>query len=396
MRVNNISFAVLLFIFCFQISFADESVDSIIEADSYLKEIKKQLQNEKNDLKSLAGTKKEIAAKMYEIESTLELQEDAFKAIAAKAKSSSEALNKLQKRLNELENELKILKNGVKDSNIYLLDNIEYVNMKLLLFSKHRNSTVKNLELIELLNTGLISDIKKISEKTEALKIMRDEQEVKTDDLHKLLVLKKRLAKEYQNEKLKLEQMVKIIKEDEDSKKEYINILNRKRRQFEKKLNSITAAKEDNSKNDTTPDSSVKGSFESMKGKFKWPAEGELIEKFGPKTVKGFSGTVVNKGIKIRPNKDGTINTIYGGVVKHKDIIRGFGNILIIQHDKTYYTLYANMDKIHVNTGDKVTAGQKIGTIDVDLVPIPSYLYFEIRKRNTALNPSDWLESRRR
>lgn len=170
-----------------------------------------------------------------------------------------------------------------------------------------------------------------------------------------------------------------------------MRLLKEKQEEFENKLDRIRKKIEREKEKEEEKKADSSG-FASLKGKLDWPVRGTVIEHFGPKKVKGFKGTIQNKGIKIRPGKSGEIRTVYGGTVKYVDTIRGFGNLVIVRHPDSYFTLYANMDRVNVTVGQELAKGQAIGTVGVDLGGVESYLYFEIRRHNVAVNPAEWLK----
>jgi septal ring factor EnvC (AmiA/AmiB activator) len=239
--------------------------------------------------------------------------------------------------------------------------------------------------------------VEEISEKADRLEAIKEEKSSKSRDIEHMIRIKQNLSSEYDVEKQKLDQLLAVMNQDEESKNEYIKILADKQKDFEKKLDRIRAQiQEEAKKNDNKKDSRDTGEFGMLKGKMDWPVEGVITEFFGPKKVEGFRGTIQNKGIKIEPSKLGDVRAVYGGTVKYKDAIRGFGNLVIISHTDSYFTLYANMDRVNVETGQQVVKEQVIGTVTVDRLPETPYLYFEIRKHNEALNPSEWLRPNRR
>lgn len=77
----------------------------------------------------------------------------------------------------------------------------------------------------------------------------------------------------------------------------------------------------------------------------------------------------------------------------HTDTAWGLGWFVIVEHYGGYYTLYANMDQIKVNQGQKVHTGEVLGTIDIDQSENTPYLYFEIRIHDKAVDPLNWLSS---
>lgn len=79
-----------------------------------------------------------------------------------------------------------------------------------------------------------------------------------------------------------------------------------------------------------------------------------------------------------------------GKVVYNGSGLRGYGNLVIIKHNKTFISAYAHNDKIVVREGQLVSKGQKIaemGNTDTNQVK----LYFEIRKFGKPVDPADYL-----
>ena len=65
--------------------------------------------------------------------------------------------------------------------------------------------------------------------------------------------------------------------------------------------------------------------------------------------------------------------------------------IVIIDHDGTYSTLYGHLESVYVSVGDYVSAGQAIGAIGSTGFSTGFHLHFEIRVNGTAVNPRDYL-----
>jgi len=402
---------IIIFLFLLGIAASAGAADlkqKIRETDEYIKDIKTQLEKEKQELDHIANTKKKLAAKLDNVQENIRLQETSIKNISAKNRLMKTEIQNLDKKLVSYTAEIKKLKKSISTSNIYLIDNADFVNIKLLLFSKHTQDTIKNMEIISKINVDILEKIKLMDKRKNELENIRKEKASKAADLKQLARVKSKLSKEYINEKKKYSQLIKVLGNDEESKKEYLNILSSKQKQFEKKLKSIQAQarkerlrrlREQRKKAAANRKNNVKTSFKDtgpgmgrFKRKLEWPLRGRIIERFGPKKVKGFKGTIQSKGIKIRPSITRAVRLVFDGTVIHKDRIRGFGNLIIVHHEGDYYTLYANMNKIYINKGQELKKGDKVGTVEVDSSPGTPYLYFEIRKHDTALNPVEWLK----
>lgn len=112
-----------------------------------------------------------------------------------------------------------------------------------------------------------------------------------------------------------------------------------------------------------------------------WPARGPIIG--------GFSS--LNKGINIAGDYgDPIFATAPGKVVYSGNGLRGYGNLIIIKHNKTFLTAYAHNSNVFVHNGDWVTSGQKIaamGNTGAQRV----MLHFEIRENGKPINPLIYL-----
>ena len=85
------------------------------------------------------------------------------------------------------------------------------------------------------------------------------------------------------------------------------------------------------------------------------------------------------------------VHAAANGKVIFANRLRGYGNLMIVDHGKKYYTLYAHTARFAKQLGDRVSADEVIafsGYEDRDAV------YFEIRQGGKPLDPADWLKPR--
>lgn len=132
-----------------------------------------------------------------------------------------------------------------------------------------------------------------------------------------------------------------------------------------------------------------------LKGKLPWPITGKIITRFGPEKHPKFKTVTINNGIEIAPSgKEKTIKAVHGGRVVFADYFQGYGNLIIIDHGLSYYTLYGHCSSFLVQKGDLVKPGQAIAVVgDSDSLK-GECLYFEIRHKARAVDPLQWLKRR--
>jgi len=131
------------------------------------------------------------------------------------------------------------------------------------------------------------------------------------------------------------------------------------------------------------------------KGKLPWPVSGKIITFFGLQRHPQFNTTTMNNGIEISPQKsDLIVNCLHPGKVVYTDYFQGYGNLIIIDHGMTYYSLYGHCSEFLVNKGDLVRAEQPIAVAGDSGSLSGVTLYLEIRYKTKPLNPLQWLKRR--
>ena len=151
----------------------------------------------------------------------------------------------------------------------------------------------------------------------------------------------------------------------------------------------LQKTKEENIKNNNLPDSSVEGKpFGTLKGKLRLPVLGTVTGRFGTKRT---DSEVTWEGIFISSKQGNSVKSIAGGAVVYSDWLRGFGNLVIVDHGKGFYTLYGNNESIWVSEGDQLKAGDQLGTVGNSGGHKESGVYFEVRRNSKPLNPMEWV-----
>jgi murein hydrolase activator len=131
------------------------------------------------------------------------------------------------------------------------------------------------------------------------------------------------------------------------------------------------------------------------RGRLAWPLEGRVITPFGVEKNPNFNTSVMNKGIEIAPAKDQSrILAVHPGKVVYADYFQGYGNLLIVDHGMTYYSLYGHCSEFLAAVGDMVGTGQPVAVAGDSGSLKGECLYFEIRYKTKALDPLQWLKRR--
>lgn len=127
--------------------------------------------------------------------------------------------------------------------------------------------------------------------------------------------------------------------------------------------------------------------FGRMRGRLKMPVSGTLTARYGMKRADGPSW----KGIFIRTSPGAPVHAVAGGRVVFADFLRGFGNLMIVDHGNQYMTIYGNAQSLLKRVGDNVASGDVLAGAGNTGENAETGLYFEIRHNGRALNPLDWI-----
>ncbi len=143
----------------------------------------------------------------------------------------------------------------------------------------------------------------------------------------------------------------------------------------------------------TVPDPTiVGGAFAALKGRLPYPVRGQIGNRFGMQRPEGGAPW---KGVFFRAPEGAEVRTVAAGEIAYADWMRGFGNLLIVDHGDGFLSVYGNNQALIKRLGDTVEAGEVIATAGASGGNLESGLYFELRHQGRAFDPLSWLRSPR-
>lgn len=122
----------------------------------------------------------------------------------------------------------------------------------------------------------------------------------------------------------------------------------------------------------------------------KYPVDGKLVAHFGEQRSLENSKMGKWKGVVFSVAEEKPVKAIKPGKVVFSDYLRGYGNLIIIDHGKGYFSVYGNNSSLEKDIGDKVAEGDivsRVGSKNSDL----TVLYFELRHNGKPIDPAQWL-----
>jgi murein DD-endopeptidase MepM/ murein hydrolase activator NlpD len=122
-------------------------------------------------------------------------------------------------------------------------------------------------------------------------------------------------------------------------------------------------------------------------GELTWPVHGRIVSRFGAQN------RTEQNGILISAENAAPVRAAADGKVGYVGSIKGYGNVVLIEHAERLVTVYAHLDRPSVEKGALVKKGQAIGTVGNSGRAGPADLYFEVRSRSKPVDPLPLLEN---
>ena len=386
----------------------DNYNNKIIEQKDNLNQIQKQIKTLKNDLTNKENDKNLTANKISESTEKINSLQQKLQELNAKYQQKSKQLNKLQNNIKILD---KTLKNNQK-----LLSNLlywKYLNIQqtnIVTFEKSNNlQNFKNsyyLQQIIQSQNNLLNATQKdlitrqnlavnLSNEQQNLEKIRQTQNSYKEELQQQKLSHQRRFDELDKQVNLQKQKIQTLKEDEKNLTKLVEKLTKiaeeqkRQRELAKAKAKAKAQKEklekEQQKNNkkTLPNDDKNIVINNVTNNAKnliLPVAGKVITSFGQKKSDG----IISNGVTISAKIGDNVKAIADGKIVFADEMRGFGNLLVIDHQNSYMTVYAHNDEILVSLNQTVQAQQNIGKVGESGV-----VYFELRKQGKAVNPRE-------
>ena len=166
------------------------------------------------------------------------------------------------------------------------------------------------------------------------------------------------------------------------SEEERLADLNQSRDEAERVLRNIQAEMAKLAEPTPTPH------IVSTQGDLPWPVQGSISSNFNHRDGVHYNGIV------IQASAGTPVTAVHTGRVVFADWMRGFGNLLIIDHGDQIMTLHAHLQQFSVRPGQQVNRGDEIGRVGDSGGQTRAALYFEVHRGGEPINPQRWIARR--
>ncbi|MDR1472454.1 MAG: peptidoglycan DD-metalloendopeptidase family protein [Synergistaceae bacterium] len=126
-------------------------------------------------------------------------------------------------------------------------------------------------------------------------------------------------------------------------------------------------------------------------GKLAWPLRGDITSNYGSRVHPVFKTKTTHTGIDIDGNRGDPVRAAADGEVLYTGWLRGYGQVIILDHGGDLTTVYAHLSGIDTVENAKIKAGDRIGRVGSTGVATGNHLHFEVRVNGNTVNPMSYL-----
>ncbi|MCK4575344.1 peptidoglycan DD-metalloendopeptidase family protein [candidate division WOR-3 bacterium] len=388
--MKKISMLFIIFIILLSVLFADEFSDKIAEEEIKLQALRERMKEAAQKTDELKKSEKNILGIILRMNDELSLTQRLLKSLKNKEKIISEEIDKTEKIIQVLEDRRKerskILNKRIRA--VYKKGKMH--TFEILLTSRTFIDAIKRFEYL----TIIAQQDKKIF--NELVDLKKDLEEKKKflrtnlDEIKKINIEAEKETEFLSNKKKDKQGMLESVKAERAKQEQLTRELKASARKITSLIDKLERERKEREK--------IEGAtnyFENVVGKIKFPVKGKLISTFGNQVNPKYGTTVKNNGIDLKAPRGAPVHSIAKGKIVYNDRFLGYGNVILIDHGKGYYSLYAHLQDVNVSLKEIVEKDQVVGTVgDTGSLEGPK-LHFEIRKNGKPIDPLPFLKENR-
>lgn len=378
-----------------------QSAENLRKQNLQLGKIKQEITRLEKELQNKSRTERESLQTLENLNRQNLLLNNLINNLLAEENEKEIAIGQIQMRIDSIENRIKNLKESYARYVVWVYKNRGLSMWRFVFNAESFNQAVQRYKYLQYVsdeNAKALGQLKTSREQLNELRLrLVDEKETKQNLVNQKMTEQESLK---QKEKEKKE-LLAVLKKDKKSiaaeisskRRAEIVIKNliaklieaereRKAKAHENKMNM--------KKNVQDFDYSGFQNFGQLKGRLSWPIrEGRVVRDFGENKNEKLNTVTLNYGIDIAVRGKESVRAVAEGIVSAIDWIPGYGSVVIITHRDEYRTVYGHVANISVKEGERIKAGNPIGSVNESLEG--NILHFEIWSERNYQNPDVWL-----
>ena len=361
-----------------------------------LKDIRDRIEALQKQLSESEGSKAEVADALKDSERAVSETSRKLYQLSGQRREVNGALSRLQLRTRIVESDI-----ADEQATLSRLLYQQYVGgqsdaIKLVLNGEDPNEIARQLHYLSYVSRARAGLLANLRENLATLEKLTNESRRKSSELHALQNEETSQMRRLEKEKAERQRVYVKVSDDIDKSRKQLSTLKRDEERLSQLIERLAreAARKSRKAGKRTTNQALpnadagSGSFRQLKGRLRLPVIGELMNRFGgQRKDSGLSW----KGLFISAKPGREVKAVAGGRVVYADWLRGFGNLLILDHGDGYMSLYGNNESLLKQVGAETRAGDTIAATGNSGGNPDSGLYFELRYQGKPFDPIPWV-----
>lgn len=363
-----------------------------------LKDLRGRIEALQHELEQASEDRAEAADGLKQSESRISDVTRSLRDLEAKQRRLARQIKSLETEVVEVEGEI-----VDQRKRLAVLLRERYVRggndaMKLMLNGQNPGEVARNLEYYGYIGRARAELIRDYQSSLVRLDVLRSEARVQRDNLGQVKDERVAQKKALEDEKGARQKMLHKLSAQIRLQRKEINSLVRDEKRLARLIERLAriaaatktqVATKPGQKVNRVADASLAGlDFDRLKGKLALPVAGDILHRFGQSRD---GGGPAWKGLFIRARQGQEVRAVGTGQVAFADWLRGFGNLLIIDHGDGFLSLYSNNESLYKQPGDPVRAGDVVAAVGATGGQDEPGLYFELRRQGKPFDPLTWV-----
>ena len=369
------------------------NAQSVNELEKQVNKLQSDIKTSQNLLKKTSKNKETTLKEVELLQAQIKKRDDLIKTYEQQLAILNKETKGYKNDVAKLQNELEKNRQEYADLLVIHYRNRNNLNNLLFIFSSEDfNQAIRRMRYIQQFNDLLKHKMKEIDGTKTDIKKRIEKNEADKKRIEKLNEVQKKERDALNKDKTALNDKVAKLKKQEKNIKKEIEQKQKETKDLQAKIKKIISEEVAKNRANASVDTKLSANFEGNKGKLPWPvASGVVTKKYGNNPHPTQSKVVVfNNGIDISTEQGSNALCVFDGQVSTV-FNTGSTNVVMVRHG-LYFTLYANLDKVYVKSGDKVKTGDKLGLIHTGANDNVTTLHFEVWNDKNNTNPETWLK----
>lgn len=384
---------------CFTFSFSQEEIDKKIDYTSEeLQKIRQEIQNYKTQLEKTRSKEQSLLSQLQQTEQEISLTSKLVRQLSREQQLKEQQIAQTRASIERLTGNLETLKRNFARRLVHIYKQGDFNDWELLLTSQSLNQAIYRVKYLRILTDIDKKTVANIRLNIRAIDQKKEQLTAELADLQKIISEKLRYRETLTNQKRQRDRQLKNAQKDRNNLLAQIKAKEKAAAELAELIASLEKEREaiqrELERQRRMAGMVTVNPFLESRGKLIWPVNGQVVSKFGIQKHPTLKTITENSGIDIKVSKGTPVRAVLDGVVTTITYIRGFGNLVIIDHGSGFYTVYSHIDNVTVYEKEYVKRNTVIAEVSDSGSLSGAMLHFEIWSNRTKLNPEEWLAKR--